>query len=375
MATELLARERSVSRCHPGVRAWHGGKTPPDEQLVQLVETADASAEVLYDGSVPGGDTGAYSGIVKGLYGKMDSLKRSPAEFRTWTEEDGMETFVEALLDIAPPDLRNRVQVLQQVGTFRFRSSDGPDEKKAKISAVFAAPQEEGDSRTQFRAQAKRLAGIWSATPDSLLDYLIARPAQVGRVMSDRLSPAKPNTLKLIGHPFTDVRSTVLQPLADARLLAYERSSEIHLLTAVQPVLANWDADTEGSGCRQITLLEALILHELAEVILDETTPDLPPLPAHIVATTFERFLKGTVLSVAVEDFFLSWPQPSTEELAERRQVEMVQQLEEARAFFAEDTAPQGEEDSGEELPLDPSAAAPRSPAKKRVLKKKTRKA
>jgi hypothetical protein len=302
----------------------------------------------------------------------MDSLKRNPAEFRTWTEEDGMETFFEAMLDSAPNDLRSRVQVLQQVGAFRFRSSDGPDEKKAKISAVFAEAQGESDARAGFRAQAKRLAAIWSATPDSLLEYLISRVAQVGRVMSDRLSPAKANTLKVIGHPFTDVRSTLLRPLADARLLAYERDSEIHLLTGAQPVLANWDADAEGAGCRQITLLEALLLHELAEVVLDETMPSLPPLSAHIVAATFERFLKGTMLSVAVEDFFLSWPQPSSEEMEERRQAEMAQQLEEARAFFAEDAAPKVEDAAVEDLPLDPAVAgAGRAPAKKKVPKKK----
>ena len=59
-------------------------------------------------------------------------------------------------------------------------------------------------------------------------------------------------------------------------------------------------------GCKQITLLETLLLHELMELVLEEEQPDLDPLVAHIIASTFERYLKSNILSVAVEDFFSS---------------------------------------------------------------------
>ena len=77
------------------------------------------------------------------------------------------------------------------------------------------------------------------------------------------------------------------------------------------------------------------------ELILDETTPDLSSLNSHIVATTFERYLKGTMLKVGVEDFFLEWPTLSEVE------------IEELTAYFAEEEAPADDDDDLDDLPLD----------------------
>ena len=102
----------------------------------------------------------------------------------------------------------------------------------------------------------------------------------------------------------------MLQPLAASKTVAWERESEIHVLTSVRRVLENWDQDTEATGgCDQVTLLE------LVELSLHESDPDLDPISAHIVASTFERYLKNTLLTVAVEDFFLEWPPLSTAEV------------------------------------------------------------
>jgi hypothetical protein len=79
----------------------------------------------------------------------------------------------------------------------------------------------------------------------------------------------------------------------------------------------------------------------LVELILDETTPDLSSLNSHIVATTFERYLKGTMLKVGVEDFFLEWPTLSEVE------------IEELTAYFAEEEAPADDDDDLDDLPLD----------------------
>jgi hypothetical protein len=241
--------------------------------------------------------------------------------------------------------------------------------KKAKISAVFAPPQEDQDFRALLSAQARHLGTIWSPKPGTLLSYIVGHLAQVGRILSDRLNPAHEEPLQLIGHPFMEVRSTLLQPLVDAKIVAYERDAEIHLITPVRPVLEKWDQDaiTTGSG-EQFDLFDALLLHELVELILDETEPDLEPLDAHIVASTFERYLKGQMLQVAVEDFFLDWPPLSSEEIAERRQREMVQQLEEINRFLGEDEVPDEVEEDLDDLPLDTAASAPK---KKRKVRKK----
>jgi hypothetical protein len=350
-----------------GARAWYGGRTPPDPEILATAIAADTAPAMLYDREA--GGTGEYASIFRTLYDRMDSLKRSPFEFRTWTEEDGIETFFGVLIDFAPSDLRGRVQFLQRLGTFKFRKMDGPEEKKAKIEAVFAPVEGEEDYHEQLRRQARRLAQVWGARPESLLEYIIARPAQVGRVLAERLNPTGERPLRLVGHAFAEVRSTLLRPLAEAKTVAYESQGEVHLVTAVRPVLERWDADAEGIGCTRVNLLEALLLHEVAEVVLDESEPVLEPLDAHIVASTFERYLKGQMLSVAVEDFFLDWPPLSSTETAEREAAEMAQQLEEMSAFMGEDAAPVEDDANLDGLPLDPDASA--APRKKVLVRKK----
>jgi len=325
---------------------------------------------------------GEIAQIVRGLYGKMDSLKRSPDEFRSWTEEDGYQTFFEALTDIAPPEARARVQLLQQLGAFKFRSGAGPDEKKSLIGAVFAEPTEDETPSAVSGIRSSRLARIWAPPQDSLLYYIMTRPAQAGRVLSDRLNPTNDTPFRLIGHPFTEVRSTDLAAVKEAKIVAFERESEIHLITAVQKILSDWDQDaTAAGGVEQISLLEALLMHESVELVIDETTPDLDPLCSHIVASTFERYLKGTFLNFAVEDFFFAWPPESEVEIEERQAREMDQELEEASALLTEEMAPDDLDDDLANLPMDDAVAPVRKKKKKKkklgdgeVVKKKKKK-
>lgn len=346
------------------LRAWYGSNTPPDAEIMDYIARLDPEPEVIHDNEED--HEGTFDEQIKGIYDKMDSLKRNPGDFRRWSEEDGLETFFKTMLDLGPEDMRSRVKILQQLGDFRFRTGDGPQEKKEKISAVFAESDND-DPRNVFASQAKRLGAIWSPHADSLLEYIIAKPALIGRVLSDRLNPARGAPLRWLGHPFEEVRSTELQPIADAKVVAYEADGDIHLITAVAPVLANWDEDGAGSGCEQISLLEALLLHELVEVVVHETLPDLPALTAHLIASTFERYLKGNLLSVAIEDYFLSWPPLSMAEQKERREAELEQQLEAARAHFEEEEIPDFIEEDIDDLPVDESM----TPVKTRKKKKK----
>lgn len=125
-------------------------------------------------------------------------------------------------------------------------------------------------------------------------------------------------------------------------------------------------------GCNQINLLETLLLHELMELVLEEEQPDLDPLIAHIIASTFERYLKSNILSVAVEDFFLNWPQLSSMELEESRQIELAQQVEAVSAFMGEEYMPEDEQEEDledlDDLPLDDASP----PRKKKAAKKKS---
>ena len=356
-------KEQKKRKKAPG-RAWYAGKVPPELQMLVDAEAADESSQALY---TSGGGEGEYADVVKGLYDAMDSLKRNPNDFRTWTEEDGMETFLEVLLDFAESETRARVRILQQVGAFKFRSVDGPDEKKAKIEAVFEDP-EDLDQKDAISGQARKLHLIWGPKPDSLLDYIIGRPAQIGRALSERLNPADPGPLKLVGHPFDEVHSSLLQPLAASKTVAWERDSEIHVLTSLRRVLENWDQDTEATGgCEQVSLLDALLLHELVELSLHESDPDLDPISAHIVASTFERYLKNTLLTVA--DFFLEWPPLSAAEVEERSAAELEAQLAGVNAFLGEEEIPDDDDDGLDDLPMDD--AVPRKKKKKKVVKGK----
>lgn len=352
-----------MRRRSAAARAWYGGRTPPSADVLAAAEEIDPKPRILYDHA--GGQEGDYAAAVRGLYDRMDSLKRNPNEFRTWTEEDGMEAFFEVLMDLAPQELRGRVQALQRLGAFKFRKVDGPEEKKAKIEGVFAPGPGDENYAAQLRSQAKRLAAIWAPKADSLLDFIANRPAQIGRVLADRLSPGSARPVRFIGHAFTEVRSTLLRPLAETKTVAYERDAEVHVLTAVQPVLEKWDEDASTGGCAQFKLLDALLLHELVELAIDETEEGLEPMEGHIVATTFERYLKGAMLQVAVEDFFLEWPPLSSEEIAERRHDELAQQVEEMSAFMGEGEMPLEDDEDLDSLPLDTD----QSPLKKKLKK------
>lgn len=349
-------------------RAWYGSKEPAADDIIAAAEAAEGEATVLYDHAT---NSGEYVEIAKGLYDEMDSLKRTPAEFRTWTVEDGIGTFFQALLDFAPADMRSRVSILQHLGNFKFRAADGPEQKKAKIAAIFVEPESEDDYKAILRIQAKKLADTWAPHKDSMLDYIINQPAQMGRVLADRLNPANEKAFRIIGHPFKGVRSTDLLALAETKTVAYEREGEIHIVTAVREVLESWDQDSAASGgCEQFTLLDALLLHEVVELWLDENEPDLEVLEAHIIATIFERYLKDTLLGVAVEDFFLDWPQPSEEEMAESQRAEMEEQVAAWSASFDDDEMPDSFDDDVDGLPVDKAVPAKK---KKKAVKKEVK--
>ena len=359
---------------HKQLRAWCAGKTQPPEEVLTTIENIDPKPEILYDQSNIDGSTGELADVMKGLYDKMDSLKRNPDEFRAWTEEDGHITFYDTLLDLTPNEIRLRVNILQQLGTFKFRSGLNGDTKKQLISEIFAPQEEDEDPNIFGVIRARKLFQIWTPPDDSLLKGVISQPAQVGRFLSDRLSPSNRKAFRLVGHPLHEVRSTDLQVVRTSKTVAFERNSEIHLIIAVKKVLEQWDADAiTAGGVAKVNLLETLLLHELIELTLDEGNPEMDALASHIVATTFERYLKGTTLTVAAEDFFLEWPPLSTAELEDREEAQLAQEIEEANARLNVDDFPNYDEEDLEDLPFD--TAIPTKKKKSTVKKKKKKSA
>mgnify|MGYP006960592809 FL=1 len=353
-------------------RPWYSGRTFPADDVIAVFDQ-DPESKVLYDQRDAASIEGPYADIMRSLYGKMDTLKRAPDEFRTWTDEDGYLTFWTVLVDFAGTETRDRVQILQRLGTFKFRTGAGPDEKKSLIQDCFAEANDKEDPRIVPTSRSRRLSQIWSPTKDSILDFIVSRPAQAGRVLADRLNPTNTEPLTLVGHPFKSARSTDLQPVADARVIAFERDHEIHIIPGISKTLTNWDADAEAAGgVEQVSLFDTLLLHELVELVSREENPELPPLHTHLIATSFERYLKADLLSVAVEDFFLDWPVLSEAEEAERYEEQLKVEMVEAQAMFAEEDIPDSFDDEDEDtLPMDADGKAPVKKKVKKVVKKK----
>ena len=93
-----------------------------------------------------------------------------------------------------------------------------------------------------------------------------------------------------------------------------------------------------------------------------------------MIASSFERYLKADLLSVAVEDFFLEWPVLSEAEEAERYEEQLKMDMEEARAMFAEEDIPDTfDDDDDDELPVDSDGKVPvkKKKKKKKIVKKK----
>ncbi len=95
--------------------------------------------------------------------------------------------------------------------------------RRPRLRRYFVEPDDREDYKLILRIQAKRLEYLWSPNENTLLDYITNQPAQVGRVLADRLSPTNEMNFQIIGHQFRDVRSTDLLALAESKTVAYER--------------------------------------------------------------------------------------------------------------------------------------------------------
>ena len=112
------------------------------------------------------------------------------------------------------------------------------------------------------------------------------------------------------------MRSASLQPIADARVVAFERDGDIHIVPAVRKSCDQWDADAAAvGGVEQVSSRPCCSTSSSNS----SCTSNIPSWHrSAVIATTFERYLKADLLTVAVEDFFFSWPELSEDEEAER---------------------------------------------------------
>ena len=248
-------------------------------------------------------------------------LQRNSEQSLMWSSEQGMRTLLEAIVDFATSP-EERLHVLRQTGGFRFEQGITAEEMQVQVSDVFGDLSPRVD-RAAFDAATARLGAVWSPQQGSPIEFIIANPNQIARLLVERLTPSTARYLGIIGHTFQRVRRTDLEPLAVSQTVAYVRGSEIHLIVGVSEVLGDWelkrDTGNEGEG---FSLLETLLLHEVVEILLREKMPRIDPLSSHVIASTLERTLSEEDLPSAVEDFFDSWIPPTA--TRERRAIAEV---------------------------------------------------
>ena len=282
------------------VRAWFGGAAPPEPEVLLKAEAADAYAVCLY-AVTDGAEEGEWVPVIQSIRAKMEGVRDDPGSLRAYSGERSQSVFAAALFDLAG-SRRDRAGALQQLGAFTFESSD--EEMKTRATRALA-DREGGGGPEGWAGLARELSLIWR--PQGLLQSVLHEPAAVAATLVQRLDVGHAAPLAITGHAFAGVARGLLEPLALAKTVPYQRDSEIHLVTPVREALESWDADPHLEvGPEDFSLLEVLAIHEILEVILDEST-QLDPLASHLVAVTFGRCLRDAMLAIAVEAFCLDW--------------------------------------------------------------------
>jgi len=280
---------------HTGeVRFWYSGKTAPETELAGVAEAISVRNEIMFcqDGERR---SGPYADVIEAIEKGMQALQRNAYPLVADSADLRMSQFASALMESTETQAQ-QVQVLTQLGAFRFRKADSAEDRKQKLSSAL------NDLASGEPGCAEKLWQVWRPEPKSYLDSLISRPSDLGRIVARRMRLGRDNSLKVVAHRFASVDAGTLQPFIDSQAVAYHEAGErtIYLVGGVGEHLGG--GSTEETG-EEFTHLHILLLHELVEEILEETVPD--SLAAHVVATSVARCLGGTGLQAAVESYRL----------------------------------------------------------------------
>lgn len=263
-------------------------------------EAADGQPECLYE-VVEGVEEGEWVAVVQSVRARLEAVRDNPGSLRAYSAERSGAVYAATLFDLGRTR-QERARLLQQVGALTF---DTANEELKSRAAQALADREGGQGPEAWAALARELGDLWQ--PRGLLDSIFTDPAAVAEAVIGRLDRQHAKPLVVWGHRFADVSRSLLEPLAEAHTVAYEREAEIHVVTSIREALNAWDADTQLEvGPESFSLVEVLVIHEVLEVVLEETTR-LDPSAAHLVAATFGRCLRDTMLDLAVEAFCLDW--------------------------------------------------------------------
>jgi hypothetical protein len=330
-------------------RFWYGGTTMPETAALEELESADPNPRCAYDQEA-GRQLGPWANMMTRLRSQLLGLQPQAAMRAAPNPEKRLYQLLIALARFCETPV-DRLAVLKHTGSFHFRRGESAQARKTKLQAVVADPADEADE-VACTQQVRRLMEIWSPRPDSLLDSIINRPVEVGRTMAKRLDPGHQTRLSIFTRAIEKADHSVQYPLLESRSVAYEREGAIHLLGGLHEYMDEWQADggeEEGRAKKGFTIFETLILHEVVEVILEETSPDLDRLSAHVIASTFERSIHGNAVTQAVEEFCVQWAETLQPAVAPVGEVELQAELDAQILTRSGDDAAAGEE--GDEIP------------------------
>lgn len=276
------------------VRFWYRGETsPPVDDVLSLLQ-ASPTATHVFDGNSLKGD---YAPLVNGVGGALAALQRLQLPMQADTAAARQQQFLFSLLGLTS-DIRERVNLLKQLGRFVFRRSETKQDRQRRLKIAIADP---GDQ--DAIAQVKELMAIWRPEPKSFLDALLQRPADAARMLTRRLTTEGVAALQVINHDLPTLSADEKHLFVRAGAVAYQQQGSIHLLGGIGDFLRPIDGGQTGHG---LCALQLLLAHGLAQALLLDTT-ELDAVAANVVASTFEHCLGGNALLMAVESFFVDW--------------------------------------------------------------------
>lgn len=283
-------------------RCWHSGTATPEPTVLDELEAADPNPRCAYDQEA-GRQIGPWVNMMTQLRGRLRGLQPQATMRLAPNLEKRLHQLLLAVARSCETSM-DRLAVLKSTGTFHFRRGESAEIRKSKLQSIVADPADEAEEATR---QVRLLMEIWSPRNDSLLDSIINRPVEAGRTLSKRLDSEHEARLSIFTRSANKMDHGVQHPLIESRSVAYERGGAIHLLDGLQEYLNDWQAGEEEKAKKGFTLFETLILHELVELILEDTSPELDHLSSHVIASTLEHCIHGDAVARAVADYCDRW--------------------------------------------------------------------
>lgn len=264
------------------------GDTAPPPALTALLRSCQPCT--LFDSTAPDGD---YTVVLQEVEGSITALQRNALPLAAADIHARRVQFLTALLAV-DGSAAQRVQVLGQLGEFRFRPSESAESRKRKLTAVVSDAA--GD---ELHAQVDALMAIWRPESGSFADALLHRPTEAARLLGRRPMPS------LIDHPLDGLGTEGRHALVGAGVVAWHEEGAVHLVGGVADYLRTC-ADPDSTAPSGLTPLHLLLLHDAVTDQLRRST-QLDATARQLVAAAFVGCLSNLSLSLAAESFFVAW--------------------------------------------------------------------